>query len=313
MKKLKLNLNALRALDVLLREKNVTNAGKALQISQSAMSNALSQSRQLFNDELLIRSANGMKLTPQAEHIKERLSPLLKGLEDLIHSTLEFNPKTSTRHFIIGFYDHGWCSQRILPHLIKYAHECAPRVQFDIKNLNNGLNLTNQNTTNVHYNQHHYLDLMIGFFPENIPPYYSSKLYNTQLVCAGQREHPFLKEGTLENYLHTQHIIVSDPYFSQTTFTDQYIEERYKKKRKIAMRVASVHQAINILPFTPHLATLPQSLLEQHNLPNIVFSPPPFKPQAYTQTVRMLWDQRQESDQANQWLRETIQGLCHLF
>ena len=311
MSKLKLNLNMLRALDVLLREKNVTNAGKALELSQSAMSNALSQSRQLFNDELLMRSANGMKLTPQAEYIKERLSPLLKGLEDLVQSTYEFDPKTSTRHFIIGFYDHGWCSQRVLPHLIKYAHEHAPELQFDIKNMNNKPN-TNSNQS-INHNQHQYLDLMIGFFPNNFPHYHSTDLYSTQLVCAGQKEHPFLKEPTLENYLNTQHIIISDPYFNEAAFTDQYLEKEYKIKRKIAIRVASVYQALNILPLTSYLATLPQSLLERHTLTDINFAPPPFKHKSYTQTVRMLWDQRQDSDQAHQWLRETIQGLCCLF
>ena len=37
-----MDLNLLRALDVLVRERNVTRAGRALGLSQPAMSNALS-------------------------------------------------------------------------------------------------------------------------------------------------------------------------------------------------------------------------------------------------------------------------------
>ena len=71
MNTLKLNLNLLRALDVMLREKNVTQAGKKLFLTQSAMSNSLNQCRELFHDELLIRGPNGMELTPLAHEIQK--------------------------------------------------------------------------------------------------------------------------------------------------------------------------------------------------------------------------------------------------
>ena len=86
MNTLKLNLNLLRSLDVMLREKNITNAGKKLFLSQSAMSNSLNQCRELFHDELLIRGPNGMELTPMARDIQKRLSAILRDVNDMLSS-----------------------------------------------------------------------------------------------------------------------------------------------------------------------------------------------------------------------------------
>ena len=48
------DLNLLVALDALLRERSVTNAGRRVHLSQSAMSGALARLRHAFNDELLV-------------------------------------------------------------------------------------------------------------------------------------------------------------------------------------------------------------------------------------------------------------------
>src|SRR4051812_25067201 len=45
------DLNLLVALDALLAERSVTNAGRRVHLSQSAMSGALARLRQMFNDE----------------------------------------------------------------------------------------------------------------------------------------------------------------------------------------------------------------------------------------------------------------------
>ncbi|HCR79252.1 MAG TPA: LysR family transcriptional regulator, partial [Alcanivorax sp.] len=51
------DLNLLKYLDVLLREKNVTRAAEQLGITQPAMSNCLKRLRHMFGDPLLIRTS----------------------------------------------------------------------------------------------------------------------------------------------------------------------------------------------------------------------------------------------------------------
>ncbi len=62
----KINLNLLVALDALLTERQVTRAAHKVNISQSAMSIALAQLRELLQDEVLVRGANGMIPTRRA-------------------------------------------------------------------------------------------------------------------------------------------------------------------------------------------------------------------------------------------------------
>ena len=58
--------NLLRALDVLLEEENVSRAAARLHLTQSAMSRSLARLRQLFGDELLLRTGRGMRPTARA-------------------------------------------------------------------------------------------------------------------------------------------------------------------------------------------------------------------------------------------------------
>src|SRR4026207_1122898 len=61
------DLNLLVALDALLAERSVTHAGRAVHLSQSAMSGVLARLRHAFNDKLLVASRGGMTLTPLGE------------------------------------------------------------------------------------------------------------------------------------------------------------------------------------------------------------------------------------------------------
>ncbi len=62
----RIDLNLLVYLDVLLRERNVTQAANQLSLSQPAMSNGLKRLRDLFGDPLLVRTSEGMAPTERA-------------------------------------------------------------------------------------------------------------------------------------------------------------------------------------------------------------------------------------------------------
>ena len=61
------DLNLLVALDALLHEVHVGAAARAVGLSQPAMSHALRRLRNLFADELLVRTGTGMRLTSRGE------------------------------------------------------------------------------------------------------------------------------------------------------------------------------------------------------------------------------------------------------
>jgi DNA-binding transcriptional LysR family regulator len=59
----------MRYLAVLLREQSVTRAAEKLDVSQPAVSAALSRLRSLLDDELMVRGPSGISLTPRAREL----------------------------------------------------------------------------------------------------------------------------------------------------------------------------------------------------------------------------------------------------
>ena len=62
-----IDLNLLVYLEVLLRERNVTQAANQLGLSQPAMSNGLRRLRALFDDPLLVRTSEGWRIASRRE------------------------------------------------------------------------------------------------------------------------------------------------------------------------------------------------------------------------------------------------------
>lgn len=80
----KLDLNLLVALDALLKERSVTRAAEALNLSPSAMSNSLARLREYFDDDLLMQIGRKMELTPRAESLHGAVRDLLLRIDSTI-------------------------------------------------------------------------------------------------------------------------------------------------------------------------------------------------------------------------------------
>jgi len=71
------DLNLLPALEALLRRRHVTRAAEDVGMSQPAMSHVLARLRAVLDDELLVRSSNGLSLTARAEELAPRVAAVL--------------------------------------------------------------------------------------------------------------------------------------------------------------------------------------------------------------------------------------------
>lgn len=80
------NLNILPVLRELLRQRSVTRAAAVLNMSQSAVSDALSRLRRLFDDELLIPSRPGFELSAQAMALEPIVEESLRQIEILLNA-----------------------------------------------------------------------------------------------------------------------------------------------------------------------------------------------------------------------------------
>jgi len=99
-----LDLNLFLVLHAVLEERSATRAAARLNVTQSAVSNALARLRQLLGDPLVVRHGRGLVPTPRAE----QLAPLLRDVADRLAMALnrsEFVPEESTRTFTIALAD----------------------------------------------------------------------------------------------------------------------------------------------------------------------------------------------------------------
>ena len=101
---LSLDLNLLRVFDAVMSEQNLTRAAGRLAMTQPAVSNAIRRLRDALNDELLVRTAHGVKPTPRAESLWPAVRRALAELQDAVapHS---FDVSQATATFRLAMAD----------------------------------------------------------------------------------------------------------------------------------------------------------------------------------------------------------------
>jgi DNA-binding transcriptional LysR family regulator len=291
-----INLNLLITLDALLTERHVSRAADKVFITQPAMSNSLTQLRELFNDQLLVRSGKNMELTPLAIEIAPKIKNILQQIEDtVIHPTV-FDPKTAKREFKIGMSDYG--EFVLLPALAEKLAKLAPNISLRIIHMNM-LNDTAIFTEGK-------LDLGIGIAAFDSPAIRFEKLFSEDAICAARSDHPTIKKLTAKNYLAAKHLAIA--YETSTTITDTTLKES-GSARDTVLKVPHILVAMHVLANTPLIATVPKrvALTLQQPLKLAVHKPPFTIPSV---TVSQAWHKRFDDDAGHKWLRNLIKEIA---
>ena len=196
------DLNLFIAFDVIYTEKNLTKAGQVLGITQPAVSNAFSRLRELFGDDLFIRTSKGMIPTPVANQIIKDVRSALSLIQNTISETEKFDPSIAEMTFKISIGDSS--EYRLLPLLIKELAEIAPKIKVE---------------TYLTPRKDAPRELASGTIDFSIdPPVHSDphlrheKIYEEDYVMIVRKDHPILnlKEITIEDYLKLSHIHISN-------------------------------------------------------------------------------------------------------
>ena len=196
------DLNLFIAFDVIYTEKNLTKSGQVLGITQPAVSNALARLRDLFNDELFIRTSRGMIPTPVANQLIGDIRNALSLIQNTISVSEKFDPSTAEMTFKISIGDTS--EYRLLPLLIKELAEIAPKVKVE---------------TYLTPRKDAPRELASGAIDFSIDPPLQSdqhlkheKIYQEDYVMIVRKDHPILDKEkiTIEDYLDLSHIHISN-------------------------------------------------------------------------------------------------------
>lgn len=125
----KVNLDLLPLLHELLRTRSVTRTAQAFGMTQPAVSRALRQLRQAFDDPLLVTTGRTSRLTERAEALAGPLATALAELDSLLRPPGPFDAASEAMHLVINTAD--YVTQLLAPILSEICAREAPHVVLD--------------------------------------------------------------------------------------------------------------------------------------------------------------------------------------
>ena len=298
---LTLDLNLLRVFDAVMTEQNLTRAANLLAMTQPAVSNALRRLRDTLNDELLIRTAHGVKPTPRAEELWPTIRRALSELEAVITpETFDMSrAQTTFRMAMVDATAALW-----LPSLVRTIMRDAPRIKIRM------MPLTTRDPRAMLLRGD--VDLAVGFFPGVTAQLADGqgmvksqinheRLYTGQYVCVMNKDHHLAQtELTLDSYCAADHLLVSLSGKPHAVIDD--VLSSMHRERRILLTVNQFFTAGRIVASSELLTVLPRHLIAATGMTEeLVVKELPFK--TPDEHVDMLWHERDARNPAHKWLR----------
>ena len=123
----RINLDLLPVLHTLLHTRSVTASARALGVTQPAVSKALRQLREVFDDDLILSRGSEARLSERGRSLVRPLAALLGDLDLLLEPPRPFDPQTE--HLRIVFKTADYVSVLLAPKLAKICAAEAPHVE----------------------------------------------------------------------------------------------------------------------------------------------------------------------------------------
>lgn len=247
-----LDLNLLAAFDILMQERSVSGAARKLNLSQPAMSAALSRLRDYFDDELLAVQGKRMFPTAFAEQLIPQVRYVLGNLETMLVNRSQFDPATARRTFRVIASD--YIIAALIAPVVSRMSEMAPGIMLDLAAL------AASATTEVDDGK---ADMLISpdFFVGGEHP--TELLFEEMHVVVGWSDNPLLKMPlTEEAFLNSGHVGVRIGAHRQQSFADRQLSVM-GYSRRIEVETHSFLTIPLLLVGTPRLAVMQQRLAER--------------------------------------------------
>lgn len=291
-----LDLNLLVAFDALMVDRSVSRAAQRVNLSQPAMSNALSRLRAYFGDDLLIAHNKRMYPTPFAETLIPQVQAALATMESVVATSRHFDPGTSSRTFRVMTSD--YIATAVLFPMITRLASAAPGVRVELL-------LPSQRRIELLDNGN--IDLLITLEAYLTPELPSDFLLEDRYWLVGRADHPALVEGiTLETMQAYEHVMVAIGEERLPSFGDAYLD-RIGIQRRVAMTAPNFAMLPWLLQETDWLTLMQGRLahLMQRNFAIKIVPPPvPIPP-----LVEMAqYHVTRSNDPGLRWLIDTIRA-----
>lgn len=301
------DLNLLRTLDILLRERNVTRAAQRLFVTQQAASGALQRLRQHFDDELLTRVGRQLEPTPLGKSLIIPVREALLAAQAALDTRPSFDPAQSSMTCRIAMSDYG--TLVLLPSFLRLLAVQAPSMRCIVEPV-----------TRRSFERLAMGDLDFCLSAHDVRLYgthrpglriQSASMFEDDFVCVVDPAQVNVSNGlSLEAYQVLRHNSVA---FGEGIAT--IVEQAWAasgRDYEVAVTAPSFSALIFMLPGTPLVATA-QRRLANTLAPRLglVVTECPLK--LPTLQENLQWHERNEQDPAHTFLRNALQSAVAML
>lgn len=289
----RLNLNLLRALVVLLEERNVTQAANRLHLTQSAMSRQLSQLRDYFADPLLIREQNDYLLSARAKQLLPKVQGILNDVDNLRDDEI-FDPALCQRRFSFACTD--YVAQFIFPAVVNRLQKEAPGIDliFEV--------WKPERITQLGQLPLDFVSTTLSALPQGLLSIY---LGQDKPVCLMSNHHPLIQQPAAQLTQTADFPFVRlNSGGDKDSFFDRALEKQGLSRRILfevpyfsaAFQVVASNQSLMILP--EHIARTAMQHLPLDFRPLAINAP--------ENHYHLCWHELHDKDPAHAWVRRCI-------
>jgi len=287
----RLDIKQLRIFQALIKEKNASKAANQLGLTQQAVSEQLKKLRDVFDDKLFLRKANGFIATPYAETLSIEIDRILNDFQALLSPKI-FDPETVRGTFAIAATDYA--QQILLPELIAKLRRQAPHLKVIIRDF--------EIDTLPELMERGKVNLALAF-PDYIPNNYPLiKLFEEQHICVASPHSSLTKaQASLADIAGYPSIITSPSRPNFKGSIDDWFRS-FGLTRNVVISAPCFSTVPLYLETTDCIAFLPSRAVKGLGLNKIQLqqSPPPFD-------VIAAWHPRYNDDPLQNWVTSLLQ------
>jgi DNA-binding transcriptional LysR family regulator len=287
----------LKIFESVYRLRNLSLVAHEFNLTQPAISHALSRLRGTLGDKLFIRTASGLEPTTRSDQLITPVRAALSMLADCLSISTDFEPQHCDREFRLLLSDVG--ELIFLPKLIGQLRIAAPRAR----------------VTALQAPRHQYdamledreADLAIGSLPRLGQRLKQRRLFQDRyVVMRAANRTSSTHVLTLDEYQAAMHVVVEPPGSMEHPIEN--LLGKMGVSRTVTLRIPHFFSVPSVILASDLMVTVPRSVavnlrnaegIEVHELP---FSSPDLD-------VKMFWHLRQDTDPAHRWFREAFYRL----
>ena len=292
---LPLDASLLVLFDEIYRQRSVTRAADALDLSQPTVSVWLGKLRRQLKDPLFVRTSGGMQPTPRADALIDAAREALALLRRIASGVDVFEAATARRVFRLAMTDASHIT--LLPRLLAHLRVVAPGIGLEVAPIAAGTAQALESGA---------ADLALGFVTGLETGFHEQTLYAQDFVCLVGARHPRIGGAfTLRAFTEEAHVAV----LSSTSYPMLNAAlARQRIARRVFLELPGFLGLAAIVSSTDLVATVPRTIGETLAAGGgIRVLPCPVKVAPFN--VKQYWHARYHHDAGHRWLRSVCATL----